>query len=202
MQTFQWPVRLTKKHWVLILTMIGGVLFYIGINYYSYLGAEERDAQRLRDIQTIRYALEAFYGDYGHYPQIEPPPRGVQEAVWGSISSSEISAWENVLGAKLAPYLTRLPVDPINNGTDLFYKNKNEFTYLYTNQAEGTEGFDGVLGNGQTYDLIVRLEHDNPSMCKYRRWLVYSLDNSDYNPGDSWCDTRINSEGENIFSAH
>ena len=151
-----------------------------------------RDAKRLHDLATIRNALNLFYDEHGYYPEI-PPGTGTKAVVLSTATGGDRD-W-SILGDQLLPYIDPLPVDPVNvGGNTLYNRFPGQYAYFYTNCPESEGGpFGGcqnAISDNQTYDLIARLELDNPNMCKYKDWKVQSFDHygADVSINNSWCD--------------
>lgn len=111
-----------------------------------------RDTQRISDIRQIRIALELYKSDHGDYPTAGP---------W-IISNN--SNWDSTLGVALAPYISKLPRDPINN-TGVPWGDGG-YTYAY--------GYNtGMYSYGITkrYDLATQFENPtNQYRCEVRQW--------------------------------
>ena len=87
-----------------------------------------RDAQRLADMQAIRQALEMFYRDNGRYPGITHE---------GIPDQGQFIGIGNNIDTFLAPYLERVPRDPIHDGVNYYY--------AYDPNHEGPSGTNGVV---------------------------------------------------------
>jgi type II secretion system protein G len=85
---------------LLVVVAIIGVLASIILTSLNDARAAARDARRVSDIRTIQNALELYYLDNNSYPI----------TAWAN--SNRVS-WDN-LETILSPYVSELPVDPIN----------------------------------------------------------------------------------------
>jgi len=101
--------------------------------------AETRDSQRVGDIVTVRTALELYHIDHGVYPHTG----------W---ANSATASW-NTLGEALRPYLTTMPLDPINDAMDRVERT-GAFNYSYYSAEKKNRGEDGR----DDYVLVFRLE--------------------------------------------
>lgn len=148
---------------LLVVISIIAILSAVVLAFTAESRAKARDARRLADLAEIRKALELYYATNGYYPD--------SVCVCGyDCNGYRHSASENWdgLAAELAPYLSELPKDPINNhsgsynvlGPDACY------TYMYGNV--------GWYTNSPTYDLMARLETtDHPQSCGRNNWRFY-----------------------------
>lgn len=88
---------------LLVVIAIIGILAAVILASLNDARAKARDARRLGDMKAIQTALEMYYADNGQYPQ----------TTW---TSSYQGTWQTgVLGVALAPYLSKLPIDPTNS---------------------------------------------------------------------------------------
>ncbi len=130
--------------------------------------AKARDAKRISDMRQIMIALESFYSDNGYYP-----PSATCGYDCNGYSSSGTVTWTTLEGF-LAPYISRLPVDPKNTGVYPWVS--GEYAYAY-----GNVGKD--LYKPQ-YDLTTKFESPNhPLSCGVKNYKFY-FDNA-----ADWCGT-------------
>jgi general secretion pathway protein G len=119
-----------------------------------------RDAQRIADLEQIRLALELFFDDNGYYPQAD--------CGWdcnGYRYGYNSSSWD-LLAADLAPYIAKLPKDPINSHCVPWSVSVDCFSYTYGNV--------GRYLYEPTYDLTARLEDtSHPERCGVKGWKFY-----------------------------
>ena len=138
---------------LLVVISIIGLLSSIVLTSVSIIRYKARDSKRVQDLQTIASALELYYLDNGTYPA---PPADY----WSSESAYNGNAtygWQNLQSA-LAPYLPKLPVDPINNG-GVVWNSATAYTYQYGHVGKNAAGKD-------YYSLIANLEDPNsPLRC-------------------------------------
>ena len=92
---------------IVVIAIIAVLASIILVNVNGFL-ARGRDGRRISDIAQIQKALEMYYADNGAYP------------ISGGSAFSEY--WDNspdsswgALQTALKPYLSKLPVDPLEN---------------------------------------------------------------------------------------
>lgn len=149
---------------LLVIAILG---FLITVTSYSVnLGRQKgRDSQRMADLSQITKALEMHLNETGHYP---PSACGYDCQGW--LVSYNDAEW-NTLKTALAPYIDKLPTDPINNDCNPWVDGC--YTYAYGNVGDVT--------NERTYDLTAQLETNNhPNSCANRHYTWY-FDDQD------WC---------------
>lgn len=97
---------------LLVVVAIIGLL--ANTTFVALANAREggRDARRHSDIKQIMTALELYYQDNGEYP--DSLGATTPNASW---SHSGDDSWDS-FAANLAPYISSLPVDPLNNGAN------------------------------------------------------------------------------------
>lgn len=151
---------------LLVVIAIIGLLSSVVLATLNAARVKARDASRIAQLTQIRAALELYYLDKGYYP--------ASECGWdcnGYRYSYSATSW-NVLAADLAPYIARLPVDPVNTGCVPW--SDNCFSYTYGNVAR----------NSYTpqYDLTGQLEDPSSRFrCGIKNFKFY------FNASQSWC---------------
>lgn len=140
---------------VLSILAILAILFWFSVSKQTSKG---RDAKRKDDMQKVQIAFEDYYNDNDCYPNL--------------------SVLSQCNSAALAPYLSKIPCDPLTNQP-----------YLY--QAPGGDNCSGYrvlvqLENSED-PAIVRLGCDAESGCGYS--------DPTYNYGSSAGNTPINAGG-------
>lgn len=149
---------------LLVVISIIAILSTIGFIMYQGVQKKSRDARRKADLAQIKTYLELYYNDNHQYP---PSPCGYDCNRY-YYSNSGVAAW--IPG--LSSYISRLPLDPINNDTNRGPWNAGINSYAYGN----------VYDNGQTYDLTTKLEDTNdPDRCGIKDWKFL-------NATTHWCD--------------
>lgn len=99
---------------------------------------QARDVRRKSDVKAIQSALELYYNSHNEFPPL----------AWGTNSNAD--TWKDLQTA-LAPYLTTLPTDPVNNDLDPWAE--GGLAYGYASAA-----WHGCTA-GQWYVLIYGLEN-------------------------------------------
>ena len=111
---------------LLVVIAIISILSVVVLSSLSVARSKARDAQRIQAIIQIRNALELYYADNGKYPLLNENSYGVL-----SFQNSGDEDWTN-LATALKPYISSLPVDPINKDIYLrscFLKGSRFYTY-------------------------------------------------------------------------
>jgi type II secretion system protein G len=140
---------------LLVVISIVGLLSSLALTSFSIARYKARDAKRVQDLRTIATALEMYYQDNGSYP--------VPSAdFYVSNQSDATNGWQ-ILQTALAPYLSKLPVDPLNTGGPMWAGPTN-YTYAY--------GLVGTDGSGRRYyNLVANLEDPaNPLRCALKSY--------------------------------
>ena len=138
---------------LLVVVAIIGILATIIISSLNSARSKARDAQRERDIQTIKNALEMYYLDNGEYPSLN----------WVGSHTARWSELETALASTL-------PRDPLNKsnitGDRAAPISSDNYVYNYY-------GSNGLLGcYGEAYMLVYNKEnskgnstHDGVRLC-------------------------------------
>jgi len=143
---------------LLVVIAIIGLLASIVLVSLNSARGKARDVKRISDLHQIQLALEMYYDNNGTYPVIGP---------W--IYSTD-SSW-NTLQTALAPYISTLPKDPINNAAGPWTTGNYSYAYGY-----GVPPY--VAG---TYDLVAQLENmSNSNRCEVKCWKFHIA-------GTPWC---------------
>ncbi len=151
---------------LLVVVGIIGILATIAVTQMSTSRMKGRDTKRIADLRAIASALELYYNDNGAYP-----PSSCGYDCNGYYASSGWGAFATAM----LPYMSKLPVDPINNGAQPW--NANGYTYYYGNV--------GHVTYKDQYDLVAQLEDPaNPLRCAVKQY-KYFFDGS----MGSWCGT-------------
>ena len=155
---------------ILVVVSIIGVLSSITISSFATAQAKARDTRRMQDLKQIGNALNMYYNDNGQYPQTG--------GYW--LYSSDSIGWGKLRDALVPKYISKLPVDPINEG--IFITSNPSYSYLYA-----------ILNSSYSdYDLVARAELDEPYACPNKIWDWNSYPKGQafgYHPDPtSWCD--------------
>ncbi len=121
-----------------------GLLFsasYLVMNVYTNK-QNARDVKRLSDISTIDEAVNEYLLTNSDYPDLENTLRISTVIPEGSISLDNASgSW---IAENLSPFLSRMPIDPLND----------------------SEHFYSYINNGNSYELNVFLESMEDKMTE------------------------------------
>lgn len=165
---------------LLVVISIISLLAMMGIAALRNGQMKGRDAVRKADLAQIRKALEMYFDDNNSYP---PPPGG-----YGSNSyyNSGNGTW-GPFEAYLAPYMDRVPVDPLN---ELGSPWNGFHAYTYGNTTDGSDS-----GNPHQYDLTAALEStSDPDRCGVKLYTYY------YIVPRTWC-TADGQPGSQVYEA-
>lgn len=161
---------------ILVVISIMGFILAAALYAVNNARIKGRDAKRMADLEQIRKAIEIYHQEKGYYPNVS-----------GSARSSNTTQWNN-LQAMLSPYISKLPVDPLNIAITPW--NDGGYQYYYANNGDPNE-----------FDLIGQLEdHSNQNLCKFKCWQYHLPD-----PDIAWCDSCPNAwgnGGDYIYANH
>lgn len=147
---------------LLVVIAIIGILSSVVITSLGTAREKARDSKRIQDLAQIKNALELYRDDNGHYP-----------IVGNSYYYSYNSSW-NTFTSVLSPYLSDVPVDPVNVSTPPWSNNGHSYAYGRT----GT--------NGNFYNLVTQFENDEHRLrCELKNYFFYGSENDD--PALYWC---------------
>jgi type II secretion system protein G len=100
---------------LLVVIAIIGILATIVLVSLNTARQKARDVRRIGDLRQVALALEMYYDDNASYPTYTP----CSNASWLS------------MGGDISPtYMTAVPDDPVNSGSNV---------YMYSSDATGTE---------------------------------------------------------------
>lgn len=165
---------------LLVVIAIIGLLSSVVLASLNSARMKARDAMRMQQLGEIRKALELYYSANGYYPQ-----SGCGWDCNGYRYSYSASSW-NALASELAPYISTLPVDPINTACAPW--SNNCFSYAYGNVTRNS--------HPAQYDLTGQLEDtSSPFRCGVRNYKFYF---TGVNP---WCIAYGGSYSNQIYEA-
>ena len=98
---------------LLVVITIIGLLASIVLVSLSTARKKARDVKRLSDIKQIQLALEMYYDSSGEYPRYDGGGSVACFGAWAISHPSYINCW-NDLSSRLSPYLSKMPLDPLN----------------------------------------------------------------------------------------
>jgi prepilin-type N-terminal cleavage/methylation domain-containing protein len=151
---------------LLVVISIIGILSSVVLASLNTARMKARDSRRIQDLKQIKLALELYYDTNGYYPQ--------SGCGWDCNQyrySYDSTSW-NALASDLAPYISTLPIDPINSNCAPW----NTKCYSYTYGNVGRNNYKAQ------YDLTTQLEDpSNPQRCSVKLWNFY------FDNGIPWC---------------
>jgi general secretion pathway protein G len=112
---------------LLVVIAIIGVLSTIVIASLSKARMRARDAQRMSDIKQINNAIQLYILANGLAPRYDKCPNPSDQCAGGDWEPLD---WDNDLGVKLRPYISKLPKDPCGSSCD-DPANNHFFHYSY-----------------------------------------------------------------------
>ena len=123
---------------LLVVIAIIGILATIVLVSLNTARAKARDTKRLGDLRQVALAMEMYYDDNAKYP--------------GGSETSGCDDWAAMKTAiETGGYMTVVPSDPINSGTNVYTLESNEQSYILRAQLENTNNpafdvdVDGVV---------------------------------------------------------
>jgi len=137
---------------LIVVVGIIGLLSALAVVSLSRQQARSRDSRRVGDITNINTALQSYIAE-----KLEPPVSASDYDNWDMSSSPTTGsgATDFISGISSSGYMTRVPVDPINNATaDYWWQNTlNGFSYGYKWEAS-----DNVVNGYYSYFLGANVE--------------------------------------------
>lgn len=148
---------------LLVVISIISLLSSVVLSSLSSARMKARDVRRIQDLKQIQIALEMYRNDFGKYPNsFTIGCTGSSGA--GDWCTSYHPTWNSKFGDTLKNYISKLPIDPINNGNNPF-DNTNEYSYNYLS------GRTGNCADGSCYDLVTNLEEtSSPYICVIKKY--------------------------------
>ncbi len=151
---------------LLVVIAIIGMLSSVVLSSLNSARIKSRDATRMAQLGQIRVALELYFLDYGYYP-----PSNCGWDCNGYRYSYDAASWA-IFRTALAPYMSQVPVDPVNTACPPW--GDNCYSYTYGNVGRDT--------NVAQYDLTGQLEDpNNRYRCGIRNHRLY------FNASQPWC---------------
>ncbi|MBI4086364.1 prepilin-type N-terminal cleavage/methylation domain-containing protein [Candidatus Kaiserbacteria bacterium] len=127
---------------LLVVIAIIGLLASVVMANLNSARAKARNVRRQADLSQIQRALEFYYDTNGRYPAYDGSQSGLPNCGgWALNHPSYMTCW-NDLQARLAPYLSQLPVDPTPTNTPYHY------TANWWYNGSGYVAFQGGVGQG------------------------------------------------------
>lgn len=108
---------------LLVVIAIIGLLASVVLVSLNKARAKARDARRQSDLDSIKVALELYYDNHNSYPT-------------GGFDTCS-GVWSGTFAADLAPYMSKVPVDPLNIvgggcATNYYYAFWNPVTWNFS----------------------------------------------------------------------
>ncbi|MBL7022029.1 hypothetical protein ISR92_01800 [Patescibacteria group bacterium] len=136
---------------LMIAVMIAAVIF--GASYMNNRWGKLRDIRRQSDAQSIVKALDFYYSQYGHYPEVEDDDGD------GWDKSNDMTGVNFLDKLVITGYLTAVPFDPVND--EIFYYRYKKFMKgeygcdddFYVFQIARFESNENSLGHGSCPNL-------------------------------------------------
>jgi prepilin-type N-terminal cleavage/methylation domain-containing protein len=186
---------------LLVVIAIIGLLSSVVLASLSTARAKSRDARRIADMSQIKIALELYNDEKGYYPGSYQGWNGRCPGApttpcfdLNSYNVSNNTGWP-YLATELAPYLSKLPSDPLNVGSAIDNGNDGKCTPWQVGCFVYAYGNVGKNYGRITYDLAARLETANhPQSAAKQGWRygygLYSTTTSSfqYPDGNAWSD--------------
>lgn len=149
---------------LLVVIAIVALLSSVVLASVSNARMKARDVKRISDFRQIKIALELYFDANGYYPKTNCgwDCNGYRVSyLKDNTVDGLFSSWD-YLATDLKPYISNLPIDPINSSCAPFISS-NCYSYMYGNV--------GRITHRNTYDLWTLLETPNhPLSCKYQKY--------------------------------
>ena len=163
---------------IIVVVSIIALLASIILANISSARALARDTVRISDLKLIGAALDLYRQEHGSYPfcpfcMSKHPSGGTTDYgwndgvnVWKLVDSVPVSVSVS-LGRDLAPYIAKLPRDPVNNRILFFipgwFFSDQAYSYLYNSRS---------LNYDLNYELVTRLEtKEHPYRCELEGYI-------------------------------
>ncbi|NCS99081.1 type II secretion system protein [Candidatus Parcubacteria bacterium] len=154
---------------LLVVISIISLLSTIILSSINDVRAKARDTQRIQELKEVQKALELYYFKYGCYPKSSsnasgasslsnPCPTG-NSALVATTCSSNNTYFNNSLKVLVdAGYLSKLPVDPINEN-----RGSKEYCYNYTRHEPATSAYycGDLSRTDYNYSISFSVENSN-----------------------------------------
>lgn len=114
---------------LLIVIAIIGLLATLAIVSLTTAQRKARDTKRIADIKQLQNAVELYYSENAAYP----------------IAAAATNNTWTLFGASIASYITNVPIDPENSGTDV---------YVYGSNSAGTQYVIGATLEDASHDAL------------------------------------------------
>lgn len=138
---------------LMVVVMLAAIIF--GASYMSKRWGSLRDIRRQGDAQSIVKALDFYYSQYGHYPEVSDDDGDG----WDKSNDSQVEGVNFLSELVSAGYLTAVPFDPLNDEVYYYrYKKFKKGEYgcvddFYVFQISRFESSENSLGHGSCPNL-------------------------------------------------
>ncbi len=168
---------------MLIVIVIIGILAAALVPRLQSVQGRARDTKRKVDLRTLYNVFEVYRLDNGDYPDATNASTqcayGNNCGVGSRQYSTTAGQW---ISGLVGTYVSSLPLDPINNGSQPYPFYTGQYTYYYGNVYKYASGYAPW-----TFDLIARMENANdPDICAFNTGSTY------YAMGNLLCVDTIN----------
>jgi type II secretion system protein G len=164
---------------LLVVIAIIGLLSSIVLASLNTARAKARDARRKEDIVQIRTALELYYDANKQYPA-----SGGATAPNSGWSNDPDTSW-TTLQTALAPYISTLPKDPLEDSNTNEWPGAGYYHYSYYSLGYGC--------NQQWYMIVYQLEIPSGPDTG-----VTACDNSSFQYGGNGANTSVKTIGTKV----
>ncbi len=147
---------------LLVVIAVIGLLVSIVLVSVNNARVKARDIGRLSDLRQMQTALEMYYDTVGEYPRYDGGGDVACINAWAVSHPNYINCW-NDLASKLSPYLSKIPLDPLNGYPP---------TYAYYAYQYRT------MNSGQGYYLLMdpeALDPDDDEGCYAGVWYCIGM---------------------------
>lgn len=190
---------------MLVAISIMGLLSSVVLASIYSTRAMARDAERVQALEQIKNALELYYHDNGVYPPgnygytIDSLSVEVDASYYFPASSNFTPYWDFLASHLVPKYISRLPLDPLNNMASSCYIPWDTFSFICAGINKGN-GYTYIVSlDGQKYDLITLLEANESLMCKNKKWPTNALT---YDISGTWCRAGATLKVNNLYQAN
>lgn len=167
---------------VLVVVSMIVLLASVTLANVSSARGRARDTVRISDLKLIGAALDLYRQEHGSYPFCPFCTSALYSRTGDYGWNDAVNAWKTgvgwvsvSLGRDLAPYIAKLPKDPVNNRNLFFlpgwFFSDQAYSYLYNSR-------------GLNYELVTRLETKTyPDRCELEKYI-----SNTFGTNLGWCD--------------
>jgi len=144
---------------LLIVIVVIAILAAISIVAYSGIQGRSRDSARKSDLASVQKGLELYYIDKGGFPLCTANG----PYIVSSNPNAEVCSLSDISNRLTPAYMSRLPVDPKNDGAAYSYYYAVGFKKAANSCAIEYKGVPGAAQDG--YMLGVKIETSDAPGC-------------------------------------